>query len=337
MSKAATIREVAATAGVSTASVSHFLNGTKALSPATTERIQLAIKDLNYVPNRLVRTLRGRHHSTIGLVVPDMSNPFFSELASVIEDALQPDGYLVVLCDSRGEVDRENDYLRRLAEMRVAGVIGDFSGRIDVDLSVLEAVGAPVVLLGSTHTDAISSVTVDSAAAGLLAAQHLLSLGHTQVAFLSAPGGEQITDARWQAIRGVFGGVNTVVHLKAGGRRAADHALLVDELLALDPQPTAVVGANDYLALTVLHILLRRGVSVPSDMSVMGFDDIPASALAYVALTTVKAPADEMGRAAVDILLRAIRRDVLRPEHAELSSQLVTRESTAPPQPVVQS
>ncbi|MGN6127659.1 MAG: LacI family DNA-binding transcriptional regulator [Humibacter sp.] len=338
MAKAVTMREVAAAARVSTATVSHFINGTKALTPATTERIQLAIEELNYVPNRLVRTLRGKHHSTVGLVVPDLSNPFFSELASVIEDALQADGYLVVLCDTRGEVQRENDYLRRLAEMRVAGVIGDFAGRTDVDLSALEAVGSPLVLLGSTHTDSISSVTVDSAAAGLLAAHHLLSLGHERVAFLSAPGGEQITDARWQALRGVFEDMNVdekgLVHLKATGRRAADHAMLLDELLALDPRPTAVVGANDYLALTVLHLLLRRGVEVPVDMSVMGFDDIPAASLAYIALTTVKAPAEEMGKAAVRLLLRAIRHEISCPEHSELSWQLITRESTAAPRPL---
>lgn len=335
MSRMATIRDVAAAASVSTASVSHFINGTKALTPATAERIQQAIDDLNFVPNRLVRTLRGGRHSTVGFVVPDMSNPFFSELASVIEDALQPFGYLVVLCDTKGDVQREHDYLRRLAEMRVAGVIGDFSGRTDVDLSALSAVGASVVLLGATAGKAISSVNVDSTEAGILAAEHLRSLGHSQVAFLSAPGGERITDARWHALLDVFGrnlgGENAVVHLKAAGRRAADHATLVDSLLSLAPRPTAVVGANDYLALTVLHSLLRRGVDVPNDMSVMGFDDIPAAALSYVALTTVRAPAEEMGRTAVEMLLRAIRREIPHPEHAELPSQLIVRDSTTAP------
>lgn len=178
LGKVATIKDVAALAGLSLGTVSNYINGTKAVSSTAAHRIDEAIAALQFVPNNAVRTLRGRSSRAIGLVVPDAANPHFVELAGHVEDVARSQGYVIVYCDTSGEEERERVYLRQLAEMRVQGVIITSLHHDRVPLDDLLAVRARVVLLGERQAGSpFASVSPDHFRGGYLAVSHLLSLG----------------------------------------------------------------------------------------------------------------------------------------------------------------
>ena len=335
MKKSATIKDVALHAGVSLGTVSNYINETKAISPDTADRIKQAINDLGFVPNRAVRTLRGNRASVIGFVVPDATNPFFTELARHVEDVARSNGSVVVFCDSAGDEEREGTYLRNLAEMRVGGVVLTSVTNESVNLADLDSVNAPIVLLGDEKPGfRASSVTLNHWRSGYLAMNHLLSLGRREVLFAGGPGGRGVLEARYdgaeQAIREHPLGAG--VHLRridAIGRTVGERAALVDSILAAEKRPDAIISGNDMIAIALLNALLRRGIRVPEDIAIVGHDDIEAAHQAVIPITTVRQPIEQLGRLAAELLFREgegteppeIRHIVFEPE-------LVVREST---------
>ncbi|MBD2895527.1 HTH-type transcriptional repressor CytR [Actinomadura sp. RB99] len=303
------IKQVAAHAGVSPGTVSNVLNRPERVAAATRARVEQAIVELGFVRNGSASTLRAGHSSTIGLMVLDLANPFFTDVARGVEDVASERGYAVILSSSGESDEREQRNLRVLAEQRVRGVlltpVGDEGGNADR----LRDRGVPVVLLDHPTPRANQcSVAVDDVAGGELAVTHLLEDGARTLGFVTGPPGlRQCADRRRGALRalraaGLGRDVLREVSVGAMNARAGQEAArrLLDSGA---PLPEAIFCANDLLALGVLRVLQQAGVKVPTDVALIGYDDIEFSAAAAVPLSSVRQPTYQLGRIATELLL----------------------------------
>ncbi|WP_433248776.1 LacI family DNA-binding transcriptional regulator [Actinomadura nitritigenes] len=307
--RAVGIKQVAAHAGVSPGTVSNVLNRPERVAAATRARVEQAIVELGFVRNGSASTLRAGHSSTIGLMVLDLANPFFTDVARGVEDVASERGYAVILSSSGESDEREQRNLRVLAEQRVRGVlltpVGDEGGNADR----LRDRGVPVVLLDHPTPRANQcSVAVDDVAGGELAVTHLLEDGARTLGFVTGPPGlRQCADRRRGALRalraaGLGRDVLREVSVGAMNARAGQEAArrLLDSGA---PLPEAIFCANDLLALGVLRVLQHAGVKVPTDVALIGYDDIEFSAAAAVPLSSVRQPTYQLGRIATELLL----------------------------------
>jgi len=322
--------------------------------PLTRARVEAAMEELGFIPNGSARQLRAGRSRCLGLVVLDVTNPFFTEVARGVEDYAQAAGYAVILCNSDEAVDKERRYLRVLEEQRVRGIlITPVHGRAP-ELRRIRERGTPVVLLDRPGSPGHCSVAVDDRRGGEIAVSHLLSLGHRSIAVVNGPTAiRQCADRRQGARRAVEragldpAAVLSEITVQAMNARAG--AAAADELLGAGTRSTAVFCANDMLALGLLRGLSLAGVTVPGDLAVVGYDDIEFAADAAVPLTSVRQPKYQLGSAAAELLLDEAdrpaehehRRFVFKPELvARASSGAPAQESTAPKttaqQPAVQ-
>jgi LacI family transcriptional regulator len=331
----ASIRDVASRADVSVGTVSNVLNRPDAVSPPTRERVLAAIAELGFVRNESARQLRAGSSRTIGLVVLDIANPFFTDVARGVEDAVNEEGLAVILCNSDDRPDKEAAYLDVLSEQRVQGVLITPTAGMNPALEGMRARGVPVVLLDRRATGPDQcSVAVDDVRGGRLAADHLLERGHRRIAFIGGSSGlpqvQERHDGVEAAIREVCGSTDTLTVLSpetltvAGGREAG--AQIVG--MAAAQRPTAAVCANDLIALGLLQEMVRHGVAVPDEFAIVGYDDIEFAAAAAVPLTSVRKPRQELGRRAAELLLDEARNE--GHVHAQLLFEptLVVRESS---------
>jgi LacI family transcriptional regulator len=329
---AAGIKQVAQEAGVSIGTVSNVLNHPEAVAPATRDRVLAAIEKLGWVRNGPASQLRAGRGRTIALIVLDVANPFFTDVARGADLVAESSGALVIVCNSGEDAAREHRHLDMLEEHRVLGVlITPVEGVDNARLTRFAARGTPVVLVD--RTSALSdrcSVAVDDIAGGRLVGTHLRELGHRRVAFVGGPATVQQVADRYAGFAETIGpdAVITVVATAgltvAGGRRAAAG------IAELDPESraTAVFCANDLVALGVLQELTRRRLRVPDDIAIVGYDDIEFAAAAAVPLSSVRQPREELGRTAAALLLEEVR----DPQHVHrqvlFDAELVVREST---------
>ncbi|MFF1879786.1 LacI family DNA-binding transcriptional regulator [Leifsonia sp. NPDC058230] len=336
MAKNVTIKDVAVLAGVSLGTMSNYINGTKTVSAETRARIDRAIEDTRFVPNRAVRTLRGNRTHTLGLLVPDAANPYFTEIARGVEDVARSRGYVLVYCDTAGDPVRQGVYVRNLAEMRVGGLIIASATAEPPDLGDLESLGTPIVVLGHEGMALnSSSVSVDQHQGGFLAMKHLLDLGHKRVLFAGGPGGDLVMKARFEgatlAIKAAGEDPEMLHRADASGRTVRERSELADIIMAMQPRPTAVLCGNDMIAIAIVNKLIRDGWSVPDDIAIVGYDDIDDAQLAVIPLTTIRQPAHEIGESAARLLFETAD-DPTRPQRqVSFTPELVVRGSTMPP------
>ena len=332
------INDVAARAGVSAGTVSNVLNRPERVSEATRRRVERAIEELDYVRNSSGRNLRSGRSDSIGLVVLDVTNPFFTEVAQGVEDVAAEDGLAVVLLNSAERGDRQRRSARLLAEQRAAGAVVMPVDGDTADLLWLRKQGVSGVLLdrGDVGPEVACSVSVDNLAGGAAAARHLIGLGHERITFLSGPEGLEQCRTRLQGLREGLAEVGIdpeaavrVVHTAQLNAESGEKA--VEEVLAGGPgrRPTAVFCANDQLALGVLKGLGERGLSAPSDLSVVGYDDVATASLVHPGLTTVAQPKYELGCAAMRLLLEELNDPDHTHEQVRYTPELVVRGSTA--------
>lgn len=326
----ASIKEVARHAGVSLGTVSNVLNRPEVVSESTRNRVIAAIEELGYVRNDSARQLRAGRSRTVAIVVLDVANPFFTDVVRGAEEAVEAAGAVLVVCNSGENADRERRHLDLLEEQRVQGVLITpvDSGR-DSRLEQLVRRGTPVVLVdhGSGQRD-LCSVAVDDVLGGRLAGEHLRQQGHTLLAFVGGPLSiPQVADRKRGFTRsGEVRVILTPNLTVAAGRRAGE------QIAELPPgqRPTGVFCANDLLALGLLQEMTRRGLQVPQDVAIVGYDDIDFAAAAAVPLSSVRQPRARLGRTAAELLLE----EANEPEHHEhrhvvFKPELVPRESTA--------
>ncbi|GAA2226817.1 LacI family DNA-binding transcriptional regulator [Herbiconiux moechotypicola] len=305
------MRDVAALAGVSVGTVSNVLTGTKRVSPATERRVLDAIESLGFVRNDAARQLRVGHSSTVGFIVLDVANPFFTDVASGAEEELAPARRPLLLADGRESAERQLSYLELFEEQRVSGLLITPVGDLRARLERVRSRGIPVVLVDH-HDDAwpFPSVSVDDRRGGELAMGHLLDTGSRRPAYLSGPSAIPQMHARWQGAQAAAAarGVAAPLLLELDSTNAAAGRAGARRLLDLPAasRPDAVFAANDLIALGVLQALTLAGVRVPDDIALVGYDDIAFAETAAIPLTSVRQPAAEMGRAAAGLLLGAL-------------------------------
>ena len=341
----ASITEVARRAGVSIATASRVVSAADyPVSEATRARVLEAAAELDYVPNELARGLLKRHLPVVGVIVHDITDPYFAEIVRGVEDAASKSGYLVITCSSERNAEREASYVRLLRSMRTAAVIFAGSGLDDPLLNEelprhvagMRGYGAAVVHL-SPHALGEPDVSIDNAGgiAGMVAA--LADLGHRRIAFLAGPTDLFVARQRLDGYRRGCREAGVEPDERLVVSTSFDHAggvAGVDVLLAGDAPFTAILCANDLLALGALQRLDELGLDVPGRVSVAGFDDLPMAGRTTPSLSTVRSPLREMGRRGFQAVDRQLAGDEVDP--VLLPIEVVLRDSTAaaPPQPL---
>ena len=335
------MKDVAALAKVSLGTVSNVVNSPELVSPTTRERVETAIAKLGWVPNESARQLRAGRSSSVGLVVMDIANPFFTDVLRGVEDHVLQRGYSVQVGNSASQPQREDDQLRLFEQQRVRGVLCAPIWAVNQRVDDLRRRGIPVVLVDRAPEESgFCSVSVDDVEGGRLAVDHLIRLGHRRIALVGGPGRlQQIRDRRMGAdlARAEHGDAVDLLALSTSGLDTTAGVLAADELAAMPDRerPTAVFAANDLLAIGLLQGFVTHGLRVPEDMALIGYDDISFAAAAAVPLSSVRQPRVDLGRRAAELLFEEIEADDAdRPhEHqaVRFTPTLVVRRSTAGP------
>jgi LacI family transcriptional regulator len=328
-----TIRDVAVAADVSLGTVSNVLNRPNSVAPDTRRRVHEAIDALGFVRHAGAALMRGGRARAIGLVVLDVRNPYFTELARGVEDAARESGHLMILCNSDEDAQQERGYLEVLEEQRVLGVLISPVDENADTLDWLRDRGTGVVLLERRRRD-YCSVRVDDVSGGELAAEHLLSLGHRKLLFVSAPLSiRQYRDRLTGVQRALARNGLTerdAPSLEVGSLgTAAEGRAASARVVAEYPDVTGIICGNDLLALGLVAGLVSQGVTVPDQISVVGYDDIELAQQSTLPLTTVRQPKIQLGRTAAQLLLEEAR---LGAGHAHqqvvFQPELIVRDTT---------
>jgi LacI family transcriptional regulator len=325
------LRDVAKAAKVSVGTVSNVLNRPEVVAPETLVRVQTTIKELGFVPNGFARNLRSGNSRTLGLIVPDVANPFFTEVARGVEDAASKRDYAVFLCNSDESATKEDRYVNVLIQQQVRGVLITPADMKSDRLETMRERGIAVTLLDREIKGRKQcSVSVDDVHGGQIAIEYLAALGHTHIAWVCGPESiPQVADrgsgvAKAAKVAGVkISTIRVPLMNAAKGEEAAT------KLLEFEGMPTAVFCANDLLALGVMRILQANKIRIPEQVSVLGYDDIEFAPSAAVPLSSISQPAYQMGVTAADLLLNECE-DGENHEHQQIrfQPQLVERAST---------
>lgn len=329
------IKDVAKLAGVSTATVSHVVNKTRFVSAETTARVLSAIERIGYTPNAHARNLASGRSRTLGLIISDIANPFFPELVKSIQERAIERGYDVILANTNYDPQRTVACVQRMLEQRVSGVAIMTS---EMDFALTERLAEreiAVVFLDvgkvGPHT---SNIVVNYEQGIRQGVEHLLALGHRRIAYISGPQQMKSAARRRAAFERTMkkyqASLHTAPSVFEGNLRAEGGQQAARELLRLDPLPTAVVSANDLMAIGALGVLKSAGLRVPQDISVIGFDDILFASLTDPPLTTIALSRAEIGRAAVEALLHTINDADNKGRRVRIGTRLVLRNSTGP-------
>jgi LacI family transcriptional regulator len=324
--------EVARRAGTSSAVVSYVLNnGPRPVSPATRARVLAAIEELGYRPNAVARSLRARRTWTLGLVVPDNSNPFFAEFARAIEDVAFEHGYTLLLGNAMQDDTREASYIRTFLDRQVDGLLLISVGQGAVTMQALGGSQTPLVIVDRLLPGVrAATITVDNQAGGYLATRHLLEHGHTRIGCLSGP--SDLTPSA-ERHRGWARALS-----EAGLRRPATlqarsdfsrHGgyLAARELLRRRQPPTALFALTDQQGIGALRAAAELGVRVPDELAIVSFDGIPESGFTIPGLSTMQQPIEAMARRAVDRLLQLLAQPDGQPTHDVFPVELLRRGS----------
>lgn len=332
---AATIKMVADRAGVSTATVSRALSDPDRVQPETRTRVQAAIDALGYAPNFAAKSLRTLRTRKLIVMVPDVSNPFFSEVLRGAEDAAQAAGYALLLGDTRGDLERESQYARMLLRREADGLI--FLGhRLPATLEKLVAergFAAPVVNGCDFSPDlGVSSVHIDNRRAAGDAVALLVAMGHKRIGVVAGPTDSHLTRERQEGARiaANAGGVGDALYIVHGDYTIESGAAMASALLDRHDAPTALFCFSDEMAIGAMAACRERGLNCPANLSIIGFDDIRYSRFQDPPLTTVRQPMDLMGKEAVRILLSILEEGRQDRQWLTVPHELVVRASTGP-------
>jgi LacI family transcriptional regulator len=332
-----TIREIAHLAGVSVATVSRVMNGRDDVSPETRDLVQRIVREHGYTANRNARGLSAGRTGLIGGTVPLVHPAYFSFILSGAAEALYERDMRLVLCPTQHEHEREVTLLERMMHGTTDGGLLILPQESAEELEHLLEHGYSFVVVDPLLplSERIPSVSAAHSAGADVAVKHLLSLGHRRIAAITGPRGWIATEERLRGFHAALGAAGILAEPELvvdsnfeidSGRTAARR------LLDLHEPPTAIFAFNDNIAIGVLQAARERGVRVPDDLSVVGFDDVEAAEIVTPMLTTIRQPLAEMGRMAVSLLERLIEGQRIEALHVELRTQLIVRETTAPPQ-----
>ena len=333
------MKDVAALAGVSLGTVSNVLNSPDIVAEPTRRRVELAIAKLGWIPNEPARQLRAGRSRSIGMIVMDIANPFYTDLVIGAENCVQERGYSVQVGNSSQEADRESAQLLVLMQQRVRGVLLAPIWGIDERVRQLKLRGIPVVLLDRAGNQSdFCSVSTDDVEGGRLAAQHLLDQGHTAIAVVGGPGDlQQVRDRRLGAELATsrHNGSARLLTVSTPHLDVESGVRTAEEIVLMPPseRPTAVFAANDLLAIGLLQGFVTAGLRVPDDMAIVGYDDIAFAAAAAVPLSSVRQPRLAIGYRAAELLFDEIEALDGEESHdhqqVRFTPELVVRRSSA--------
>jgi LacI family transcriptional regulator len=332
----ATVHDVARHAGVSTSTVSHVLNNTRFVSDDLRERVQAAMRELDYTPNAAARMLTLKRSHTIGLIVSDIRNPFFASVARGVEDVAQELGYTLVLCNSDENAARETACLSALETRAVDGVLLASAGVADEHLARLVRAGFPIVLVDRDLPElGAPAVLLDNEGAAHAAVSHLIARGHRHIAMLSGRAAISTTTERVAGYRRALREANIEVDDRfviSGESTSEGGACATNAVLDLAEPPSAIFSGNNLMSIGALQTIAQRGLLVPHDVALVGFDDFPFpwSDAFRPHLTTIAQPTYELGRRAAELLVHRLKRGLssLPAERVVLDGKLVVRESS---------
>jgi LacI family transcriptional regulator len=329
----ATIKQVAQSANVSTATVSRVLNKNPRVKSELRKRVERAIVELDYSPSRVARMMRVHKSQVIGLIISDIVNPFFTALVRAVEDVAHENGFTLLLGNSDENSAKEQMYFEVLAEERVAGII--IVPSCSDDCSYLRHCHVPLVAVDRKIEGMdIDTVVLDNVLGAYLATNHLLELGHRRIGLIGAPAYVSVGLERRQGYEKALLKHGLAIDeslIRLGDFKERGGYQATRELLLLDQRPTALFAANNLMTLGALRALQEAHVAVPQDMSVVGFDDFHWGSLMQPSLTSVRQPTYQIGQVAAQLLMRRLQDGPApAPELVVLSPELMIRNSSAP-------
>ncbi len=332
-----TIKEVARYASVSVATVSRVINKTEYVSPDLVQRVQDAMETLEYRPNSLARSLRRNETMTVGILIPQLDHPFFSALAFAIERELFNHDYRAFICSAEENLEKEAAYVEIFLQRHVDGVIYVPTGQSRRTLEKLVQQNMPVVLadsdLGYEQIDCVRSRNHEGAYDAMC---YLVAQGHRNIGVIGSPTNSEPMVHRMNGVRQAVGEFGLNIHperlIPASGKDFEKGFIHATQILSQDDRPTAIFALNDLIAVGVMHAAARMGLSLPADLSVMGFDNIPLSEYSIPELTTVAQPIYEIGETVTRRLLMRLEKQETPPQLIELDTKLIIRQSVVPPQ-----
>ncbi|BAC14533.1 transcriptional repressor of ribose operon [Oceanobacillus iheyensis HTE831] len=319
-----TIKDVAKEAGVSAATVSRVLNNSGYVYEDTRKAVMEAINHLQYKPNEVARSLYKRTSKLIGLVLPDITNPFFPALARGVEDKLQQLGYRVIFGNTDGDATKEMDYIDTFLQHNVVGLIASVDR---LHHEVLTNLRVPVVTVDRT-TEELPAVYADHKSGGRLAAEKLVRSACEKIVVLRGPQDAKPLYDRFQSATQYLSENNVSFHYLDCQLSFEDGRQKAKELFDQFPDTDGIIACNDLVAAAVLHEAVTRGISVPTDLQVIGYDNITISEIVHPSLTTIHQPTYEMGMKAAEMIIKLISKEKLNTIHEQLPVFIKERNST---------
>jgi LacI family transcriptional regulator len=327
------MRDVAEQAGVSVTTVSHVINNSRPVNPETRSRVEQAMQVLGYHPNVVARSLRRGKTNTIGVILPDNTNPYFAEVVRGIEDSSFSKGYSVMLCNSDNDLDKEHLYTNVLIEKQVDGIIFVAAGLSEENINNLRIRGVPSVLVDRQVPGVkLDSVFADNQAGGFVATNHLIGLHHTSIACITGPEGVRSSSERIAGYQQALEAAGIPVNpdwVVEGDFQYQSGFSAAQQLLNGGETPSAFFACNDLMAIGVYRYAHEHQLRIPEDISIIGFDDIRLAEFTNPPLTTIRQSKAEMGSQAAELLLARIANGNLAIRQEVVSVQLVERASTA--------
>lgn len=325
-----TIKDVAKLAGVAISTASRVINDSGYVSDETRIKVESAVDQLDYTPNAIARSLKQKSTFSLGLVVADIGNPFFSELAQAVERAAREQGYSVLLVNTDGKMAHEDDGVHLLISKQVDGIIWYSPINTKLAQQVSKRKDGPVIVTisGKPNPVGTHSIYINDEAGAVEAVNHLIRLGHKRIGYIAEPEGEQYSQARLQGYLHSMekGQVSVVPELivrgdfqEGSGRRA------IKKILAEKQLPTAIFAANDLMAIEAIQYAREIGLDVPGELAIVGFDDIKFAGLRGIDLTTVAQPKYEMGQEATKLLISSLKREQASRQISLLPSLVIRR------------
>jgi LacI family transcriptional regulator len=327
----ATIKDIARKAEVSYATVSRALNGKYGVNSETRERILAIAREMDYSPSVIARGLVGSRSYTIGLILPDITNPYFPAVAAGIEARAQELGYSVFLSNCSWNREREANYIKLLAHRKVDGIIcAPIGSSVDYETDN----SLPMVFVSNAPKNTSrSSVVIDNIRGGYLATKHLIDCGYASIGFIGVSEHGMADNDRLEGYRMAFRRYGREIdarYIKFGDFRQQTGYNIIRRLIGEQSYPEAIFAENDVLAIGILHGIKDSGLRVPEDIAVIGFDDISFSSYQEIQLSTIKQPKEQMGRSAVELLIEEIEsgEESGAPRRVILEPELVVRNSS---------
>lgn len=320
-----TIKDVAKHAGVSVATVSRYLNKKGYISEEAKKNIETSIKQLNYRPNQVARSLSTKRMQTIGLIVPDIMNPFFPEIARAIEDTALKEGYTVILCNSDEQAHKERQYIETLKQKYIAGFI---IATNQLEREYYTGLNVPLVLLDRITDGKAPSVSSHNKNGAVLGTDYLVSCGVKEIACISGPQNVVPAYERTQGFLKAVEGLNIKTHVVESPFHFKEAEKTAFDLLSAHPGIDGIFAGSDVIAIGVQRAIHRLGLSVPDDIQIVGYDGISLGEMVTPSLTTVDQNIYQLGETAVKMLLKIIEGQELDKEHVMIAPSLIVRDST---------